>query len=104
MGGRIEKGNFNDTNLDGLDWAMLLSWPGPVPRGRRHAGRPSSTNVRTRFSERRCARSFTASRPPPERQFFFVYNSTMSTVLEDAVRTHRTVHRCRSGRTGRHDD
>ncbi|MGB8209759.1 MAG: DUF1326 domain-containing protein, partial [Mycobacterium sp.] len=31
MGGHIEKGNFNDTNLDGLDWAMLLSWPGPVP-------------------------------------------------------------------------
>jgi hypothetical protein len=33
MGGHIEEGNFNDTNLDGLDWAVLLSRPGPVPEG-----------------------------------------------------------------------
>ena len=27
------KGNFNDTRLDGLNWALLLSWPGEVADG-----------------------------------------------------------------------
>ena len=30
MCGHIEEGNFNNTNLDGLDWAVLMG-PGPAP-------------------------------------------------------------------------
>jgi Protein of unknown function (DUF1326) len=33
MGGHIEQGNFDDTNLDGLDWVVLMSWPGQVHEG-----------------------------------------------------------------------
>ena len=30
--GVIEEGYFNDTRLDGLNWAMLLHWPGEIAR------------------------------------------------------------------------
>jgi hypothetical protein len=33
MCGHIEQGYFNDTNLDGLDYAVLMSWPGEVAEG-----------------------------------------------------------------------
>jgi hypothetical protein len=26
--GHIEEGHFNDTKLDGLNWALVLQWPG----------------------------------------------------------------------------
>ena len=35
--GRIEEGYFNDTRLDGVDWAILLHWPGENRRGQRSA-------------------------------------------------------------------
>ena len=31
--GHIEEGNFNDVRLDGLDWALLLQWPGEIAEG-----------------------------------------------------------------------
>ena len=31
--GHIEEGSFNDTKLDGLDWALLLYWPGEISQG-----------------------------------------------------------------------
>jgi len=31
--GHIEEGNFNETRLDGLDWALLLYWPGEIAQG-----------------------------------------------------------------------
>src|SRR5436309_12268311 len=31
--GHIEEGSFNDTKLDGLDWALLLYWPGEIADG-----------------------------------------------------------------------
>ena len=33
VGGKIEEGHFNDTTLDGLDWALLLKWPGEIAAG-----------------------------------------------------------------------
>ena len=33
MCGHIEQGNFNDTDLDSLDWAVLMSWPAEVVEG-----------------------------------------------------------------------
>jgi hypothetical protein len=33
VAGHIEEGNFNDTRLDGLDWALLLYWPGEIAHG-----------------------------------------------------------------------
>src|SRR5213082_3115668 len=31
--GNVEQGNFNDTSLDGLNWALLLYWPGEIAQG-----------------------------------------------------------------------
>lgn len=32
-GGHIEEGYFNDVRLDGLNWAMVLYWPGEIAAG-----------------------------------------------------------------------
>jgi hypothetical protein len=31
--GHIDEGAFNETTLDGLDWALLLYWPGEISPG-----------------------------------------------------------------------
>ena len=67
MAGHIEEGYFNDTSVDGLNYAALMYWPGEVHEGNGARSRSSSTNGRTRLSEKHCERSFTASRPPLER-------------------------------------
>ena len=81
MGGHIEKGNFNDTNLDGLDWAMLLSWPGPVPEG--EGIQQAIIDERADPIQREALRKILhGESTTPGATVFFVYNSTMSTVLE----------------------
>jgi len=81
MGGHIEKGNFNDTNLDGLDWAMLLSWPGPVPEG--DGTQQAIIDERADPIQREALRKILhGESTTPGATVFFVYNSTMSTVLE----------------------
>jgi hypothetical protein len=81
MGGHIEEGNFNDTNLDGLDWAMLLSWPGPVPEG--DGTQQAIIDERADPIQREALRKILhGESTAPGATVFFVYNSTMSTVLE----------------------
>ena len=81
MGGHIEEGNFNDTNLDGLDWAMLLSWPGPVPEG--NGTQQAIIDERADPTQREALRKILhGESTTPGATVFFVYNSTMSTVLE----------------------
>lgn len=31
--GRVDQGHFGDVRLDGLNWALLLAWPGPIHEG-----------------------------------------------------------------------
>lgn len=33
VAGHIGEGSFNDIKLDGLDWALLLYWPGEIAQG-----------------------------------------------------------------------
>ena len=81
MGGHIEEGNFNDTNLDGLDWAMLLSWPGPVPVG--DGTQQAIIDERADPIQREALRKILhGESTTPGATVFFVYNSTMSTVLD----------------------
>src|ERR1700759_4193567 len=81
MGGHIEQGNFNDTTLDGLDWAMLLSWPGPVPEG--NGTQQAVLAERADPIQREALRKILhGESTTPGATVFFVYNSTMSTVLE----------------------
>jgi len=32
-GGHIEEGYFNDTSLNGLNWAFIIIWPGEIAEG-----------------------------------------------------------------------
>src|SRR6201995_1903890 len=81
MGGHIEQGNFNDTQLDGLDWAMLLSWPGPVPEG--NGTQQAIIDERADPTQPEALRKILhGESTPPGATVFFGYNSTMSTVLE----------------------
>lgn len=81
MSGHIEKGNFNDTNLDGLDWAMLLSWPGPVTDG--NGTQQAIIDERADPAQREALRKILhGESTSPGATVFFVYNSMVSTVLE----------------------
>ena len=102
MGGHIEEGNFNDTSLDGLDWVVLMYWPGEVARGQRHA---AGHHRRTGGSG--SARS-SAQDPawrvdhPRSDAFLHVQQHDVDRAGH-AVRTHRTVDRCRSANGQPHD-
>jgi hypothetical protein len=81
MGGHIEKGNFNDTNLDGLDYVVLMTWPGPVPEG--NGTQQVIIDERADPTQREALRKILLGESTaPGATHFFVYNSMMSTVLD----------------------
>jgi len=79
--GHVEEGNFNDTKLDGLDWALLLYWPGEVALGigKEQAIIDDRADPAQREGLRKILHGESTS---PGATHFFVYNSTMSTVLD----------------------
>src|SRR6202048_3293257 len=81
MCGHIEQGNFNDTNLDGLDWAVLMYWPGEVAEG--NGKQQIIIDERADPAQREALRKILhGESTAPGATHFFVYNSMMSTVLE----------------------
>jgi hypothetical protein len=79
--GHIEEGNFNDTNLDGLDWALLLYWPGEIAEG--NGTQQVIVDERADAAQREGLRKILhGESTAPGATHFFVYNSTMSTVLD----------------------
>ena len=81
MGGHIEKGNFNDTVLDGLDWVVLMSWPGEVVEG--NGTQQVIIDERADPTQREALRKILhGESTTPGATHFFTYNSTMSTVLD----------------------
>ena len=81
MCGHIEEGNFNDTNLDGLDWAVLMYWPGEVAEG--NGTQQVIIDERADPAQREALRKILhGESTTPGATHFFVYNSTMSTVLD----------------------
>jgi hypothetical protein len=81
MCGHIEEGNFNDTNLDGLDWAVLMYWPGEVAEG--NGTQQVVIEERSDPAQReRLRKILHGESTVPGVTHFFVYNSTMSTVLD----------------------
>jgi hypothetical protein len=81
MCGHIEEGNFNDTNLDGLDWAVLMYWPGEVAQG--NGTQQVVIEERSDPAQREGLRKILHGESTvPGVTHFFVYNSTMSTVLD----------------------
>jgi hypothetical protein len=79
--GHIEEGYFGETRLDGLSYVMLLHWPGEIAAGN---GREQFIiDARADEAQREALGKilrgeFTA----PGATHFFVFNSTMSEVLE----------------------
>ncbi|HEY1839109.1 MAG TPA: DUF1326 domain-containing protein [Mycobacterium sp.] len=81
MCGHIDEGNFNDTNLDGLDWAMVMSWPGEVAEG--NGTQQVIIDERADPIQREALRKILhGESTTPGATHFFVYNSMMSTVLD----------------------
>ena len=81
MGGHIEEGYFNGTNLDGLDYAVLMSWPGEVVEG--SGTQQVIIDERADPTQREALRKILhGESTAPGATHFFVYNSMMSTVLD----------------------
>ena len=81
MCGHIAEGSFNETNLDGLDWAMLMSWPGEVAEG--NGTQQAIIDRRADPAQREALRKILhGESTAPGATHYFVYNSTMSTVLD----------------------
>jgi hypothetical protein len=81
MCGHIEEGSFSDTDLDGLNWAMLRYWPGEVAEG--NGTQQVIIGERADPAQREALRKiFHGESPAPGATHYFVYNSTMSTVLD----------------------
>ncbi len=79
--GHIEEGHHGDTRLDGLDWVMLVWWPGEVAEGN---GKQQIIISDQANAEQRAAlgRILHGDDTEPGATHFFVYNSTMAEVLE----------------------
>ena len=79
--GHIEEGYFNDTCLDGLNYVMLLQWPGEVAEG--NGTQQIMIDDRANADQREALRKILHGESTvPGTTHFFVFNSTMSNVLE----------------------
>jgi hypothetical protein len=79
--GHIEEGYFNDTRLDGLNYVMLLQWPGEVAEG--NGTQQIMIDERASVPQRDALRKILhGESTAPGSTHFFVFNSTMSKVLE----------------------
>jgi hypothetical protein len=81
VAGHIEEGHFNQTSLDGLNWALLLHWPGEIAEG--NGTEQAIIDERADAAQREGLRKILhGESTAPGAAHFFVYNSTMSTVLD----------------------
>jgi hypothetical protein len=79
--GRIEEGYFNDTRLDGLNWVLLLQWPGEIKEG--NGAQQAIIDERASPEQREALRKILHGEATnPGATMFFVYNSTMTEVHE----------------------
>jgi hypothetical protein len=81
VGGIIAEGHFNDTQLDGVKWVMIVQWPGEIADGN---GRQQFIVDETATAEQResMLKILAGESTAPGATHFFVYNSTMSEVLD----------------------
>ncbi len=81
LSGHIDEGHFNDVRLDGLGFVLLLQWPGEIAdgNGKQQAIIDERADERQREALRKILHGESTA---PGATHFFVYNSTMSEVLE----------------------
>lgn len=81
VSGRIEEGHFNEVRLDGLGWILLLKWPGEIADG--DGTQQAIIDERADDGQRAALRKILhGESTSPGATHFFVYNSTMSRVLD----------------------
>ena len=81
VSGHIDEGHFNDVTLDGLDWAMLLYWPGEIAAG--NGKQQAIIDERADATQREAlGKILYGESTEPGTTHFFVYNSTMSEVMD----------------------
>lgn len=84
LAGVIEEGHFNETRLDGLTWGLLLKWPGEIAAG--NGTQQAILDDRANDAQRAALRKILyGESTKPGTTHFFVFNSTMSSVLEPVV-------------------
>ncbi len=80
-GGIIEEGHFGDIRLDGITFALLLQWPGEIADG--NGRQQAIIDERADADQREAVRKILhGESTTPGATHFFVFNSTMSEVLE----------------------
>ena len=79
--GHIDEGYFNETRLEGLNWIMLLKWPGEIADGN---GRSQFiVDERADEAQRQAlGKILRGESTAPGGTHFYVFNSTMSEVLD----------------------
>jgi hypothetical protein len=79
--GTIEEGSFNDVRLDGLNYVMLVQWPGEIADGN---GREQFIIDERAEEAQRAAlqKILLGESTAPGATHFYVFNSTMSEVLD----------------------
>ena len=81
LGGHIEEGYHGDTRLDGLDWAMVLYWPGEIAEG--NGRQQAIIDERASDDQREALRRILHGEDTtPGATHFFIYASTVSEVFE----------------------
>lgn len=79
--GHIEEGYFNHTRLDGLNYVMLLQWPGEIAQG--NGTQQIMIDERADAQQREALRKILHGESTlPGSTHFYVFNSTMGTVLD----------------------
>ncbi len=81
VGGHIREGHFNDTSLDGLNWVLLVQWPGEIAAG--NGKQQAIIDERADPAQREALQKILyGESTAPGATHFFVFNSTMSEVLD----------------------
>ena len=81
LSGEIEEGNFNDVRLDGLQFVLLLKWPGEIKDG----GGTEQAIIEERASAQQreaLTKILYGQSTAPMATHFFVYNAMSDTVLD----------------------
>jgi hypothetical protein len=79
--GHIEEGHYGDTQLDGLDWAMMFWWPGEIAAGN---GKVQMVIDESADDDQRTGleRILHGKDTEPGATHFFIYNSMASEVMD----------------------
>ncbi|HYZ91037.1 MAG TPA: DUF1326 domain-containing protein [Actinomycetota bacterium] len=81
VAGHVEEGNFNGTSLNGLDYALLIHWPGEIAAG--NGSEQVIIDDSADDAQREALKTIVyGGATKPLATHFFVYNSTCSEVLD----------------------